>query len=101
MAVQGTCKCGAHWSGQRMEHCPVAGCHKTFSSSRAGDMHRTGDHAVTFGPDRRRCRTADEMLKVGLIPREHPGGLLVWGRKGARPADLTAAVRTGSTNTPE
>lgn len=39
--------CGREWSGQRAEHCPA--CCETFTSTRAGDAHRTGPH------DARRC----------------------------------------------
>lgn len=56
--------CGKSWGGLRAEHCTV--CHETFSGTTAGDRHRTGDHAVFVGPDRRRCLTADEMRDKGL-----------------------------------
>ena len=57
-------KCSKTWTGKRIEHCTV--CHETFTGSTAGDMHRTGDHAVFEGPDRRRCLTADEMREKGM-----------------------------------
>lgn len=98
MSVKATCLCGASWTGHKLEHCTVAGCHRTFSSTRAGDMHRTGDHAVTFGPDRRRCKTDDELVKSGLEPRETAGGLIVWGRAGSAPLGITAASSPGATN---
>jgi len=47
-----------------MEHCRE--CHQTFAATRPGDDHRTGKHELRTGPDRRRCRTTDEMLAVGL-----------------------------------
>lgn len=50
--------------GSRLEHCLE--CHQTFASTRAGDDHRTGEHGVTEGPRRRRCRTPDEMRSLGL-----------------------------------
>lgn len=60
-----TChKCDATWTGLRIEHCPS--CHATFTGSTSGDMHRTGDHAINEGPDRRRCLTADEMTEKGM-----------------------------------
>ena len=48
----------------RLEHCKV--CHESFDGTRPGDAHRVGDHGLTTGPDRRRCRTSDEMRAVGL-----------------------------------
>jgi hypothetical protein len=59
--VRVTCTCGATWAGTRVQHCTV--CHETFTGTRAGDMHRTGDFT---GPDRRRCLTPDEMRAKGL-----------------------------------
>lgn len=60
-----TCrKCSASWSGLRIEHCPS--CCQTFTGTTAGDMHRTGDHAVTKGPDRRRCLSVEEMTEKGM-----------------------------------
>lgn len=58
------CGCGTSWSGMKIEHCPE--CHQTFTGTSAGDKHRTGDHAVSTGPDRRRCRTVEEMLEVWM-----------------------------------
>lgn len=98
MGAKAICPCGAEWYGFKLEHCTVAGCHRTFSSTRAGDMHRTGDHAKTFGPDRRRCKTDDEMNKSGLVARDNGKGLIVWGRAGSAPRILTAAVSAGSTH---
>lgn len=63
MAV-GTCRCGAAWTGFKIEHCST--CHESFSCTAAGDKHRVGDHAVSFGPDRRRCLTETEMLARGM-----------------------------------
>lgn len=50
----------------KQEHCPVRGCHQTFTGATAGDMHRTGKHHVSLGPDRRRCLTEAEMLAKGM-----------------------------------
>jgi hypothetical protein len=50
----------------KAEHCTVAGCHLTFAGSTTGDAHRTGSHGVYQGPDRRRCRSADELTALGL-----------------------------------
>ncbi|MCL1900463.1 MAG: hypothetical protein FWG11_08155 [Promicromonosporaceae bacterium] len=56
--------CGTAWTGLRVEHCPE--CHETFTSTSSGDRHRTGDHAVSTGPDRRRCLTVTEMADRGM-----------------------------------
>lgn len=58
------CRCGAAWSGHRIEHCTA--CHETFTGTTSGDMHRTGKHHLSTGPDRRRCLTVDEMLVKGM-----------------------------------
>lgn len=58
--------CGASWTGSRIEHCKAPGCHQSFTGTTAGDMHRTGDHAVSVGPNRRRCLTAEEMEARGM-----------------------------------
>ncbi|MDP9820495.1 FDXHR family putative zinc-binding protein [Nocardioides massiliensis] len=76
--------CGDTWTGTRLEHC-VAGCHRTFSGSTAGDLHRTGDFNIRSGPDRRRCRTDEELAEKGLRPRTTPSGLIVWGQEGQNP----------------
>jgi hypothetical protein len=39
--------------GGRHEFCNA--CGETFSCTKAGDMHRVGDHAQSTGPNRRRC----------------------------------------------
>lgn len=67
----GTCRCGAAWTGSKIEHCSAAGCHQSFSCTRAGDMHRVGDHAVTTGPDRRRCLSVEEMTARGMAQNSH------------------------------
>lgn len=60
-----TCsRCTTTWTGQRVEHCPV--CCQSFTGTTAGDMHRVGDHAITVGPDRRRCLTVEEMEARGM-----------------------------------
>lgn len=47
-----------------MEHCTR--CCQTFTGQSAGDLHRTGDHAVSVGPNRRRCLTVEEMEERGM-----------------------------------
>lgn len=74
-----TCRCGAKWTGLRVEHCGA--CHLTFSCTQAGDRHRTG----TFTPDTRRCLDVDEMEAKGLTLRLKGHGTIVWGLPGARP----------------
>jgi hypothetical protein len=60
-----TCqKCGTTWGGLSPEHCKA--CHQTFTSTAAGDKHRTGKHDIRTGPDSRRCRTAEEMELKGM-----------------------------------
>lgn len=73
------CRCGASWTGMRMEHCPE--CHETFTGTIAGDKHRTGKHHLSTGPDRRRCMTSDEMTNKGMT-RNTRG---VWGSGGKSP----------------
>lgn len=68
--------CGTQWTGQKAEHCPV--CHETFAGARPGDCHRTGDHGVTEGPKRRRCRTPDELRAGGMWTTTQPSGAEVW-----------------------
>lgn len=77
-----TCKCGATWSGKRLEHCTV--CHETFTGTSAGDKHRTG----TYWPDERRCLSVDEMAAKGMT-RNRNGhwttggdGSAWWGESG-------------------
>lgn len=74
-----TCRCGATWTGLRIEHCPE--CHETFSGTTAGDRHRVGDHNTWSGPERRRCLTADEMRAKGM--EQNARG--AWGNGGTSP----------------
>ena len=75
-------RCGASWSGHRIEHCTV--CHQSFSGTTAGDKHRTGEHGVKDGPNRRRCRTSDEMRDLGMAQNDRGiwtnGGESPWAR---------------------
>ena len=68
---------GVRWTGTRAEHCES--CGETFSGTTAGDMHRTGDHAISHGPNRRRCLTADEMLAKGMTFITNSHGTWIWG----------------------
>lgn len=69
-------RCSATWTGLRIEHCTV--CHQTFTGATSGDMHRTGDHAINEGPDRRRCLTVDEMVEKGMAQNDR--GVWTTGR---------------------
>lgn len=73
-----TCRCGQSWTGLKLSHCTV--CHRTFSTEANGDRHRTGQHHISQGPDRRRCRTDEELAAVGLGPTEGGNGSPVWRR---------------------
>jgi hypothetical protein len=83
-----SCRCGAAWSGLRIEHC--MSCHETFSGTSAGDLHRVGEHGVKEGPDRRRCLTVAEMKNLTFTGgkregeprfswRVNPRGTTIWG----------------------
>lgn len=78
-----TCHCGQGWTGAKLEHCVA--CHRTFSNTTNGDRHRTGQHHLSTGPDRRRCRTEDELLEVGLHPTVTSNGSIVWRRTADTP----------------
>lgn len=66
--MKATCHCGAEWGGFRTSHCTA--CHQTFNSDAAGDKHRVGEHHLSTGPNRRRCRTEAEMLDLGMSRNE-------------------------------
>ena len=80
-----SCRCGASWTGFRIEHCTE--CHQTFTGTTAGDRHRVGDHAVSIGSDRRRCLSADEMRGKGMEQNARGqwtnGGTSPWAKDGA------------------
>lgn len=77
------CPCGTTWTGLRIEHCPE--CHETFTGTTSGDRHRVGDHALTTGPDRRRCLTAEEMRGRGMTQNARDqwtnGGTSPWSKE--------------------
>lgn len=60
--------CGKMYKG-RAEHCTV--CHETFTGSVSGDKHSVGKHGVREGPDRRRCRTVEEMQEAGMVQNKY------------------------------
>ena len=77
-----TCRdCKKNITRSNYEHCPER--HETFGGTTAGDMHRTGRHGVTEGPDRRRCLTPAEMSARGMPQREG-----VWGTGRSTPESL-------------
>lgn len=58
--------CDARWAGLRLEHC--AGCHRSFSSTRAGDAHRTGEMGVS-----ERCMTDTEIAAKKITSGPYAG----------------------------
>jgi hypothetical protein len=76
--------CEQKITGRATEHCtgvdPESGerCCLTFASTTAGDSHRTGDFAVSTGPERRRCRTTAEMREGGMWQVWNRYGTPVW-----------------------
>lgn len=73
---------GVRWTGHTAQHC--CACGEVFSGETAGNMHRVGDHAVSTGPTRRRCLTADEMLAKGMTYLTNAHGTWIWGTGQAR-----------------
>jgi hypothetical protein len=71
-----TDQCKKPAPGSRMEHCKK--CHQTFSATESGDSHRIGEHGVKEGPDRRRCRTPEEMFEGGMWTSTDSTGKEVW-----------------------
>lgn len=80
-----TCRCGASWTGLRIEHCTA--CHETFTGTTSGDRHRVGDPAIYVGPKRRRCLTDEEMRAKGMAQNARGqwtnGGTSPWAREDA------------------
>lgn len=74
------CRCGATWTGKRVEHCTE--CHQSFTGTASGDKHRVGKHDVFTGPQRRRCLSVEEMETKGMKRNKHghwgSGGLSPW-----------------------
>lgn len=60
--IVGFCGCGARWAGENLCHCSL--CHLTFMSVTGFDAHRTGP------VDAARCRTPEELAKIGLEPND-------------------------------
>lgn len=87
----GGCRpCGSEWTGEKLEHCTV--CHRTFTSTPAGDKHRTGSHV-----NGRRCRTDEEMLALGM--GQNKRGYWVSKRQDAssQPVQYDSESPTGAT----
>ena len=67
-----THSCGARWTGASRAH--FAGCHQTFSSDSAWQMHRRG----------LACRAPEDS---GLIASNNPHGGVIWKRPGTWAAE--------------
>ena len=88
-----TCgKCATTFKGHAAEHCTA--CCQTFGSTEAGDRHRTGQHGVKVGPDRRRCMTKFEMLAAGLI--QNAVGRWVRYRVRSEPGQASGLAQAGT-----
>lgn len=74
--------CGDRYGG-KAEHC--AACHRTFSGTTAGDIHRTGHHEISTGPTRRRCLTDQEITEDPKLTPRTRNGTTVWGLPGDNP----------------
>jgi len=46
MTAVGKCRCGATFSGNKVNHCTI--CHHTFTTWGNGDKHRTGEGAGRY-----------------------------------------------------
>ena len=94
--MSATCKCGAQWSGKRIEHCDA--CHETFTGTSAGDKHRTGSYV----PMERRCLSADEMRALGMEQNARGvwtlGGVSPWA--GVAESDATGRPESAEQPTP-
>ena len=94
--MSATCKCGASWTGKRIEHCDA--CHETFTGTSAGDKHRTGSYV----PMERRCLSADEMRALGMEQNARGvwtlGGVSPWA--GVVESDATGRPLSASDDSP-
>lgn len=43
------------------------GCKEKFSSLTNFEAHRVGDHAISIGENRRRCKTTEEIMRSGYL----------------------------------
>jgi hypothetical protein len=75
----GCAGCDARWNGFNTAHCGTGGCHRTFTSVKAFDAHRIGNHEPRnphrkSAPGGRRCA---DPATVGLVDagRDYP----CWG----------------------
>jgi hypothetical protein len=85
-----SCQCGRQWAGGRPAHC--AGCHRTFSSDSAFDLHLIAP--PQFGPPPfETCRDPASLTKGDGTPRLEMVVARfgpVWSWPGTRP-DLAAS----------
>lgn len=72
--------CGTVWYRRGYEHCSARGCHQTFASTQAGDLHRVGPHDGD-----RRCLHSLELSELrkkdgsqALLPHVDYDDVLVW-----------------------
>jgi hypothetical protein len=77
---EGTCRCGAGWTGERTAHC--GGCHATFTTVGNFDKHRRGGLG---------CR---EPAGCGLVGRETRTGVR-WHAPGADAEEAAQLVLDG------
>lgn len=54
--------CDTRWHGLRLEHCSAPGCHRTFASTTAGDLHRR-DHQCVDPAEIRHGKTGEPLLE--------------------------------------
>jgi hypothetical protein len=88
--VTASCACGATWTGTVTQHCSAYGCHQTFSSTSAGDMHRVGQ------PTERRCLTVEAMVSKGMRSKINGQGTFVWVGPGQRQVEFFNNLPVGS-----
>lgn len=77
VTCSGALGCGESWAGLKLEHCTT--CHRTFTTTRAGDWHRAGPWSE------RRCLSDEELLAKGKVVKNSRGH---W----ARPPRIEAAA---------
>lgn len=72
--------CGTVWYRRGYEHCSARGCHQTFTSTRAGDLHRVGPH-----DGERKCLQGFDLIDLrdkdgdrALKPLVDADGVYVW-----------------------
>lgn len=64
-------RCGSSWTGLSAAHCAAPGCHRTFTSISAFDLHQKGAEKLV-------CKEPSE---CGLVAKSRAWGI-VWGWPG-------------------